>query len=102
METIKNEWVKTLTQKSKNLLKNLLTILGVISLLYIGYTAEFHYEKLIREKQTPLELKNSSNTSVALNEFNQLIIIDKQTNKYVIYTDTVGKNIFGMYINQIK
>lgn len=92
------EWTIKLAHNTQKFIKTLFTIAVIVAALTIGFLSRDYYDKLTTK---PVEIKNSRNTSVALNEYNQLIIIDKQSNKYVIYTDTVGKNIFNMYINQI-
>jgi ribosomal protein S4E len=39
--------------------------------------------------------------SIAVNESNELIMIERSTGKYIIYSDQIGKTIFGMYANRI-
>lgn len=52
--------------------------------------------------ESPLEeVKNMSQTSVAVNERLELLIIDRNTGKYKIYCDSVGLAIFEIYANRI-
>lgn len=39
--------------------------------------------------------------SIAVNESNELIMIERQTGDYIVYSDTVGITIFEMYSNRI-
>lgn len=39
--------------------------------------------------------------SIAVNESNELIMIERATGNYIVYSDTIGQTIFGMYANRI-
>ncbi len=39
--------------------------------------------------------------SIAVNESNELIMIERATGKYIVYSDQIGQTIFGMYANRI-
>jgi uncharacterized cupredoxin-like copper-binding protein len=39
--------------------------------------------------------------SIAVNESNELIMIERSTGKYIVYSDQIGQTIFGMYANRI-
>ena len=40
--------------------------------------------------------------SIAVNESSELIMIERTTGKYIVYSDQIGKTIFSMYVNRIK
>jgi RPA family protein len=40
--------------------------------------------------------------SIAVNESSELIMIERTTGKYIVYSDEIGKTIFSMYVNRIK
>lgn len=40
--------------------------------------------------------------SIAVNESSELIMIERATGKYIVYSDEIGKTIFSMYVNRIK
>ena len=46
-------------------------------------------------------IKTPDNTSVAINEKNQLLLINKQTGEYILYSDSVGISIFNIYAKSI-
>jgi hypothetical protein len=39
--------------------------------------------------------------SIAVNESNELIMIERATGQYIVYSDEIGQTIFGMYANRI-
>jgi len=39
--------------------------------------------------------------SIAVNESNELIMIERKTGKYIVYSDLIGQTIFGMYANRL-
>lgn len=39
--------------------------------------------------------------SIAVNEANELIMIERATGNYIVYSDKIGQTIFGMYSNRI-
>lgn len=61
------------------------------------------------EKDTPLKEENCffpkfspAEISVAVNEENDLLLIDKKTGKYKVYTEDLGLTIFKMYAKKIR
>jgi len=40
--------------------------------------------------------------SIAVNESNELIMIERATGNYIVYSDKIGQTIFGMYANRIS
>lgn len=41
------------------------------------------------------------NVSIAVNERNEMLVIDRKTGEYVTYQDSVGLAIFGMYAGRL-
>ena len=39
--------------------------------------------------------------SIAVNESNELLMIERATGKYIVYSDQIGQTIFEMYANRI-
>lgn len=44
---------------------------------------------------------NAGEVSIAVNESNELLIFDRKTGKYIIYSDEIGMTVFKMYTNRI-
>ena len=45
--------------------------------------------------------RKSSEISVAINERNELMLIDRRNGKYEIYQDSTGMQIFNLYANKL-
>ncbi len=44
---------------------------------------------------------DENEVSIAVNESNELLVIDRKTGKYTIYSDKIGMTVFKMYTNRI-
>jgi hypothetical protein len=82
--------------------------LNVIIVVSVG-TAMFQLGGIYQSsKKEVVEVKNPyahafspEEISIAVNESNELIMIERATGKYIVYSDQIGKTIFGMYANRI-
>jgi hypothetical protein len=71
-------------------------ILGFVSNeAYHSFTSKKAPEEKIPATKTHLE------TSVAINERNEIIILDRSNGEYVIYSDSVGLMIFNHYASKM-
>ena len=99
---------KMFTQQTINFVKkhvkNALSIVVVASVA----TASF---KLGAKYGTPEEKQvenpyahafSPEEISIAVNESNELIMIERATGEYIVYSDKIGQTIFGMYANRIS
>ena len=60
------------------------------------------------KRETPKEITNPyahafspEEVSIAVNESNELIMIERKTGNYIVYSDAIGQTIFGMYANRL-
>jgi len=54
------------------------------------------------EEANPYQSIHSiKNVSIAVNESNELMLIDRTTGKYQMYSDSIGMAVFKMYSNRI-
>lgn len=69
----------------------------------LGYSISeiYHFTKAPKQAVAK-ETKPISETSVAINERGELMIIDRKSGNYTIYQDSVGKAIFTLYANSIQ
>ncbi len=78
-----------------------LVVLAVAS----GYAiSEIHHrykESRTQEDGSPMVTRASSEISVAINERNELMLIDRRNGKYEIYQDSTGMQIFNLYANKL-
>jgi hypothetical protein len=72
----------------------LLIVLG--SGFYIGRMYEIYFTEDDSSKS-----KDLKDISVAIDENNRIFIIDKETEEYQVYSDSIGITIFKMYANRI-
>jgi hypothetical protein len=69
----------------------------ISSALIIGWIVGYYTNKIANNYVNQKSFKTEENVSVAVNEKNQLILIDKETGEYQIYSDSVGLNILNVY-----
>lgn len=53
------------------------------------------------KKQKIYKKVSPDDINIALDSYNNLIIIDNKTGQYTIYQDSIGQTIFELYSNQI-
>ena len=87
-------------------LKDYLAKLGRVFLftlaVILGYSVCEIYHRTKTNPSVAKEVKTISETSVAINERGEMMIIDRKTGDYTIYQDSVGKSIFTLYANSIQ
>ena len=82
--------------------------IALFALLFaLGYFSSeiYHGLKAKECEKIPLSpkiTKRIDKVSVAINERNELMIIDRTDGSYEIYQDSVGKCIFNLYANSIQ
>ena len=88
--------------KTKDYLSKLDKVILFSFAVIIGYSVceIYHYTK--QKPPTAKEVKKISETSVAINERGEMLIIDRKTGEYIVYQDSVGKSIFVLYANGIQ
>lgn len=93
-------------EKVMNLLK---PAMNAIILVAVG-TAMFRlgaaYQNGKNKEETKVENPyahafSPEEISIAVNESNELIMIERATGEYIVYSDEIGQTIFGMYANRI-
>ena len=93
-------------EKVMNLLKpamNVVIIAAVGTIMFrlgIAYQAHESKEK-VKVDNPYAHAFSPEEISIAVNESNELIMIERATGKYIVYSDQIGQPIFGMYANRI-
>lgn len=100
----------------KDFFKRTFTFLGVLTkqlLIYIivvvTATASFfigkNYTKLTKKPETTKAVANTriekSDITLAINEQNELMMINKKSGLYTIYSDSIGVAIFSLYTKNL-
>jgi hypothetical protein len=101
MEKIKLE---TILSKLKYFFKQFLLYVIFVLSLGLGFVTGFYYRAF---KNSPLDDKykigvvHNSETNLAIDEHNNLLIIDKESGNYKIYEDSIGFKIFNLYAKNL-
>ena len=91
--------LKEVMEQSKDFAKKLGNLLVLVVALFAGGIIGYYYYHFSQKKEATVELekvRGIEQTSVAINERSELMIIDRTTGKYTIYDDSVGTAIFDM------
>jgi predicted negative regulator of RcsB-dependent stress response len=88
--------IKIFAKKLGNLL---IIAVALVAGFFIGYYYWVMTNKA--DKSQWSNVKSLSTTSVAINERNELLIIDRKTGLYSIFQDSVGVVIFDLYASKM-
>lgn len=93
-----------MTEKVRNFLKKLgfYTIISVLCVT--SFILGLNYTKLTTvtvDENLLLTKITKKDVFLALDEFGNIMVVDKKTGKYTIYDDTVSKTVFNMYAKTI-
>jgi hypothetical protein len=93
-------------EKITNLLKPALNVIIIIavgtSMFRLGIAYQNNKSKESTKTENPYSHAFEPNEiSIAVNESNELIMIERATGDYIVYSDQIGQTIFGMYANRI-
>lgn len=103
IETGKLEWLKSFGKKAVSTLKSTMITAVIIVAIGIGFeiSEAWHY---YQEKTKASSMQNSRklpDTSVAINERQELMVINRKDGSYQIFQDSVGRMIFNLYASKI-
>ena len=97
--------MKTVVNKEKvmTFVKKAFTYAIIVGALVIGFFIGKRFPSNNHHVQdNPYSHAYDENeVSIAVNESNELLVIDRKTGKYIIYSDKIGMTIFKMYTNRI-
>jgi hypothetical protein len=92
-------------QKIMNLLKPAMNVVIVAavgtSMFKLGVMYKASKEESVKTENPYAHAFSPKEISIAVNESNELIMIERATGKYIVYSDQIGQTIFGMYANRI-
>lgn len=98
-----NEKLKAQWEKVTNFLNTASKVAIVLIAIAAGFSGGNLYSKYktTLEASTMQKAHDQGSTSVAINERGEVMIIDRKTGTYELYTDTVGKMIFDIYASKM-
>ena len=83
---------------AKKLGNILIVATAMVAGFFIGY---FYWVAMNRVTDSPMKkAKPMQTTSVAINERNELLVIDRVSGSYTVFQDSVGLMIFNLYANK--
>jgi len=95
----------TVPQKVKTVFNTAGKVIIIAASMTIGFgIAQLYNSYTNKEKPATIQIKPGKpmkETSIAINERNELMIIDRQSGSYKIYSDSVGRAIFNLYAAQL-
>lgn len=98
MKYLEKEKLKSITKIASHYL-----IIGVS--LFLGYIIGYVVGAVIETTPHPINhysnLKSSKDISIAVDEDDKLLLIDKNTGTYQIYSDSIGKEVYRIYSNRL-
>ena len=105
---MKNEKVQNIVEKSKVFFTHAGKIAIIAIAMVFGFIVGDVYHRITdRDKESTSNVVNLKNvhkiktTSVAINERNELLIIDRESGTYEIYQDSIGTMVFSLYAGKI-
>lgn len=93
--------MKKVVEQIRSLAKPFLLVVMISAALCIGWVVGYYTNKIANNYVNQKSIRTQETVSVAINEKNQLILIDKETGEYQIYSDSVGLNILNIYAKSI-
>ena len=92
-------------EKVMNLLKPAMNLVIVAAVGTVMFRLGIAYQNN-KNKETKIEnpyahAYSPEEISIAVNESNELIMIERASGNYIVYSDAIGQTIFGMYANRI-
>jgi 5,10-methylenetetrahydrofolate reductase len=100
---MKNEKLKKIKEKVRPVLINITKAI-IIGVLVV---ASFYQGRFIERYKNGKEIElnvtkvNKDEVNIAIDESSNLIIIDNETGKYIIYQNSIGESIFKLYARNI-
>jgi len=98
----KIDWSKVI-EKTKSFMNSLGKAAIIIIAIGVGFASAeiYHFIQVKSKAQNLQSVKKITNTSVALNERGELMIINRVDGSYQIFEDSVGVQIFKLYASSI-
>lgn len=91
--------------KIKEILKKALNYLYVIIVsavcFVVGYYFNFIVETMNGDKKKEPQFISKEDITLAIDEYDNLILIDKTDGSYNVYQDSIGISIFNLYAKSI-
>ena len=98
---MKNLFTENLKNKLKLVFNRFMNVIIVVSTLIAGFGLGYYFQELKVKPQSVNETILNKEVRIAIDSEDKLIIMDRKTGSYTIYSDSIGKMVFKMYANKI-
>lgn len=100
---MKNIDLKEAIQKVKQFVKHFMFYVVFVLSLTVGFSVGYYYNTLKEYKKNIYapEVVLKKNVTLAIDEQNNMIIINKTDGSYILYEDSIGLTIFNFYAKNI-
>jgi len=88
-------------QKIKKFASRAMNIIIVSATLVAGFGLGYYFKDIKEKPMSVNEVILDKEVRIAIDSENKLILMDRNTGSYDIYSDSVGKTIFYLYAKQI-
>jgi len=88
-------------EKIKKFFNRFMNVSIVVTTLIAGFGMGYYFQELKRQPQAVNETILNREVRIAIDSEDKLIMMDRKTGSYTIYSDSVGKIIFKMYAGKI-
>jgi hypothetical protein len=78
-----------------------MNVIIVSSTLIAGFGLGYYFQELRMQPKAVNETILNKEVRIAIDSEDKLIIMDRKTGGYTIYSDSIGKIIFKMYASKI-
>ena len=101
INVMKNLITEEFKTKFKAGFARFMNITIVASTLIAGFGLGYYFNELKMKPKAVNETILNKEVRIAIDSESKLIVMDRKTGQYVIYSDSVGKAIFNMYATKI-
>lgn len=97
------EWIKKNNEKIKKIFNQILKVISFMLIIAASIGLGIFYEKnnTVKIEKPNVTKVGRSDVRIAIDESNNLIIINNESGEYAIYQDSIGKSIFNIYARSI-
>lgn len=88
-------------QKLKVFFNRFMNVIIVSLTLAAGFGLGYYFQELKVKPKTVNETILNKEIRIAVDSEDKLILMDRKTGQYIIYSDSVGKTIFKLYAGKI-
>jgi hypothetical protein len=88
-------------EKIKKFFNRFMNVTIVATTLVAGFGMGYYFQELKRQPKAVNETILNKEVRIAIDSEDKLILMDRKTGGYTIYSDSVGKIIFKMYASKI-